>query len=291
MPIHIGDYKRDTGHLRAAGHGAYLLLLFHHWSTGSLPTDDDQLSAIACMTKQEWKKHKPILARFFDEGWVHGRVVSDLKDANESYEKLAAAGSKGGKARAERKRCYSEATSEASSDAIARLKQPITDNQIDVADDARAVSLIGPEAQALADELLVVAGHDIKFIPPGWCGAAMRVQSWLSQGWQREPILAAVKAAASRKRGPPANSVQFFEKAIAEEIARQAAPLPVVEVREAETITVQHGRNGKTGNVSSACDDLVELVKRGFGGAAPQDGLGGGAHEADARLLPYRGSQ
>jgi hypothetical protein len=27
MPIHIGDYKRDTGHLRAAGHGAYLLLL------------------------------------------------------------------------------------------------------------------------------------------------------------------------------------------------------------------------------------------------------------------------
>lgn len=98
MPIHIGDYKRDTGHLRALEHGAYLMLLFHHWSTGELPTDDRQLSAIACMTPSEWRKAKPILAKFFGEGWRHGRVQKDLAEAKESYEKRAAAGKEGGKA-------------------------------------------------------------------------------------------------------------------------------------------------------------------------------------------------
>jgi uncharacterized protein YdaU (DUF1376 family) len=110
MPIHIGDYKRDTGHLRAAGHGAYLLLLFHHWSTGELPQDDDQLASIACMTRGEWKKARPIIERFFKSGWRHGRVEEDLAAAHASYEKRAKAGEKGGKAKAEAKQCSSNAT-------------------------------------------------------------------------------------------------------------------------------------------------------------------------------------
>ncbi|MDI3563539.1 DUF1376 domain-containing protein [Bradyrhizobium sp. Arg816] len=121
MPIHIGDYKRDTGHLRAAEHGAYLLLLFHHWSTGSLPDDDRQLSAIACMTPAEWKKAKPIISKFFGEGWRHGRVEKDLASAVESYEKRAKAGEKGGKAKATAKQSSSIAT--------AQLEQPLTFNQ------------------------------------------------------------------------------------------------------------------------------------------------------------------
>jgi len=114
MPIHIGDYKRDTGHLRAAGHGAYLLLLFHHWSTGSLPDDDDQLSAIACMTRPEWKRIRPIIEKFFQPEWKHGRVVDDLEAAKASYEKRANAGGKGGKAKAKAasKQCSSNATDE-----------------------------------------------------------------------------------------------------------------------------------------------------------------------------------
>jgi len=121
MPIHIGDYKRDTGHLRAAEHGAYLLLLFHHWSTGELPIDDRQLSAIACMTQAEWRKAKPILIKFFREGWRHGRVEEDLAAAKASYEKRAKAGEKGGKAKAEAK--------QSSSNATAGPEQPLTFNQ------------------------------------------------------------------------------------------------------------------------------------------------------------------
>lgn len=139
-------------------------------------------------------------------------------------------------------------------------KRPDTETeQNDVADDARARSLVSPEAIKLADDLLVIAGHELKFVPPGWCGAAMRVQSWLSQGWQPEIITAAVRGAAARKRGSPANSVQFFENAIAEEVARQAAPLPIVKVREAETLTVTHG-TPKSGSLIAAIDRrLAEL--------------------------------
>lgn len=121
MPIHIGDYKRDTGHLRALEHGAYLLLLFHHWSTGSLPDDDRQLSAIACMTPAEWRKARPILIKFFGEGWRHGRVEKDLAEAKESYEKRAKAGAEGGKAKARGK--------QSSSNATAGPEQPLTFNQ------------------------------------------------------------------------------------------------------------------------------------------------------------------
>jgi uncharacterized protein YdaU (DUF1376 family) len=120
MPIHIGDYKRDTGHLRAAGHGAYLMLLFHHWSTGSLPDDDDQLAAIACMTRGEWKRIRPIIEKFFQPGWRHGRVEEDLESAKQSYEKRAKAGEKGGKAKAESK--------QSSSNATAGPEQPLTFN-------------------------------------------------------------------------------------------------------------------------------------------------------------------
>jgi hypothetical protein len=124
-------------------------------------------------------------------------------------------------------------------------KRPETDNRTDVDDDgdasARAGNLCTPEALLLTEKLLVIAGHDPAFWPPGWCGAPMRVQMWINQGWKPEIIAAAVTGAAGRKRGEPANSIQFFEKAIAEEHARQAAPLPKVEIREQQTITVNHG--------------------------------------------------
>jgi uncharacterized protein YdaU (DUF1376 family) len=122
MPVHIGDLLRDTGHCRALLMGAYLLLLFHHWSTGSLPDDDAQLTAIARLTPGEWKKARPILVKFFDEGWHHGRVEEDLASARESYEARAKAGKKGGKAKAEAKQNPSNAT--------AGPEQPFTLDQI-----------------------------------------------------------------------------------------------------------------------------------------------------------------
>lgn len=149
MPIHIGDYKRDTGHLRAAGHGAYLMLLFHHWSTGSLPDDDDQLSAIACMTKAEWKKMRPVIEKFFKPGWKHGRVEEDLEAAKQSYEKRAKAGSEGGKAKATAKQSASNAT--------AGPEQPLTFNQSKK--DAAPAASVDPETDLFRRGKEVLGGN------------------------------------------------------------------------------------------------------------------------------------
>lgn len=280
MPIHIGDYKRDTGHLRAAEHGAYLLLLFHHWSTGALPTDDRQLASIACMSPAEWKRAKPILVPFFDDGWVHHRVVSDLQAANEKYEKLAGAGKRGGhaKARLAKKASQASQTLQANpGDALA------TDNRLPIDDDEEASpgGLITPEAMALTEKLLVIAGHDPKFWPPGWCGAPMRVQTWMAEGWRPEIIVAAVQGAAARKRGPPAYSIEYFEKAIAQEVAKQSAPLPKVEIRQAETVTVNHGQSHvRSGN------SLIAALDRKLAQLAAEDGADSALPKSNILSLP-----
>lgn len=281
MPIHIGDYKRDTGHLRAAGHGAYLLLLFHHWSTGSLPDDDEQLASIACMSPAEWRKAKPIISKFFKPSWVHERVLTDLEEARESYEKRAKAGKEGGKAKAKSKQEPSNAT--------AMPEQPLTFNPPEedrIADAGARASAFTEGSKALADAFWRAAGITDKLqIPPQFAGVDWRAVNWEKAGWTVDLIDTEARRIGADK------PLSYHEKCFATAFAKRQAPLPVVEIREAEKLTVNtHGKNGKTGDISAACDNLVNLVSAGFGGAAPQDRFGGGADEADARLLPYRGS-
>ena len=78
MPLWIGDYLKDTSHLCAAEHGAYLLLIMHYWQTGSLPTEDRHLAMIARMEPKEWKKYKATIMAFFDDGWRHKRIDKEL---------------------------------------------------------------------------------------------------------------------------------------------------------------------------------------------------------------------
>lgn len=99
MSLHVGDYLRDTRHLRAAGHGAYLLLIMHYWSTGGLPKDDDQLAAIACMAPEEWQKHKPSLRALFRHGWKHKRIDAELADARDARARRSRAGKDGNEKR------------------------------------------------------------------------------------------------------------------------------------------------------------------------------------------------
>lgn len=135
MPVHIGDLLRDTAHLRAAGFGAYLALLFHHWSTGSLPDDDKQLAAIARMSPAEWKHARPVIEKFFKPGWRHGRVEKDLEAARASYAKRAKAGEKGGKAKAEAKQSSSNAT--AMTEQCSSYLLPLTLDQKDKSSEVR----------------------------------------------------------------------------------------------------------------------------------------------------------
>lgn len=123
--------------------------------------------------------------------------------------------------------------------------------------------VVSPEAVALSDEIAVAAGHDLEFVPPAWCGAAMRVQTWLNAGWSPQVIIQSVKAQMHRKRDGPPDRVQYFEKGIARTLAEQAQPLPTVIPFPAET--TQARANGKPQSaITAAADRLIaELESRG----------------------------
>lgn len=83
MPLYVADYRADTAHLSTMQHGAYLLLIMHYWQTGGLPDDDEQLARIACCAQVEWKRLRPVIVKFFADGWKHSRIEQELAKAAE----------------------------------------------------------------------------------------------------------------------------------------------------------------------------------------------------------------
>jgi uncharacterized protein YdaU (DUF1376 family) len=96
MPLYVGEYLADTGHLTTTQHGAYLLLLMHYWRKRELPSDDKQLAAIAKLPLRIWLDIKETLQAFFYDGWRHKRVEAEFQRRMEVSEKRAKAGFKGG---------------------------------------------------------------------------------------------------------------------------------------------------------------------------------------------------
>ena len=96
MPLYVGDYLGDTGHLTTAQHGAYLLLMMHYWRKGELPDDDRQLSKITKLPLKTWCEYRPTLQDFFYEGWKHKRIDAELAKMLRVSQKRAIAGQKGG---------------------------------------------------------------------------------------------------------------------------------------------------------------------------------------------------
>jgi uncharacterized protein YdaU (DUF1376 family) len=95
MPLYIGDYKADTAHLSTYEHGAYLLLLMHHWQHDRLPGDDAQLARIAGVHPPHWPKVKRVLISFFDVqedgSWTQKRLLKELAKSEEISNKRKAA--------------------------------------------------------------------------------------------------------------------------------------------------------------------------------------------------------
>jgi uncharacterized protein YdaU (DUF1376 family) len=96
MPLYVGDYLGDTGHLTTTQHGAYLLLMMHYWRNGELPGDDRQLSKIAKLPLRTWCEYRPTLQDFFHQGWKHKRIDAELEKMMRVSAKRAIAGQKGG---------------------------------------------------------------------------------------------------------------------------------------------------------------------------------------------------
>lgn len=125
----------------------------------------------------------------------------------------------------------SRADTEVEDDQVARARPP----------------LISAEANKLADECAKIAGHDLAFIPPSWCGAAYRTQVWLNQGWPADLILESVRSQTAKKRDGPAKTITYFEPGIASAIAKANQPLPNIVQIPGKTVEVA---NGPTSNKS-----------------------------------------
>lgn len=96
MPLYVGDYLGDTGHLTTTQHGAYLLLIMHYWRKGGLPDDDKQLAAITKLSPKGWAECRETLQMFFYEGWQHKRIDDEISKMERLSNKRAIAGQKGG---------------------------------------------------------------------------------------------------------------------------------------------------------------------------------------------------
>lgn len=166
MPIYWGDYLRDTGHLNAQEHGAYLMLIAHYWCTGR-PLDDDNatLAKIARVTPGAWKKIRPTIAAFFEvahERWGHKRIEKEIIAAFDRKEAAVARAKAGAAARwgTDASSILGASVKDASHNTN-HTSEPLSENHTDPARDAslpltgyatRAIPSVHERVAALAEK-------------------------------------------------------------------------------------------------------------------------------------------
>lgn len=96
---------------------------------------------------------------------------------------------------------------------------------------ARAAPMISQAAMALADEIAVIAGHDLAFLPLKWVsdGPGYRVQMMLNAGWDAAMMREVARAAMAKKRDGSPFTIRYFEK-IFERAHAPRLPLPAAKV-------------------------------------------------------------
>jgi len=287
MPFYIADYLRDTRHLTAAEHGAYLLLIMQYWTAGSLPKEDSRLARIACMSEQEWSDARPVIEELFQPGWRHKRIDDELEKSAEKYDRRSEAGKRGGTAKQNPSNAQAKPEQtplENPSNAQASSSQPQPPDRIG---DARASgqSHFTEGSKALASAFWKALGFETPLaIPPEFAGADWRAIEWEKRGWTVDLIEVEARKLA---RDSPLKPLSYFEKVFATSFAKRHAPLPIVSVREPENLTVKrHGtsRTEQGSGIIQAADSLVAAID------AFDDGPGSGAEElrGQSREAPVR---
>ncbi len=287
LPLFTDAWVADTKHLSRLERGTYHDLLILMWRTPEcrVPNDDDWLARRMAMTVDEVQRElRPIIIEFCnsDGNWITQKRLR--REYNWCAERSGAQSVPRKPKRPHKKKIAPNPI----------LSSPKEKKKEDDGERARE-PLISADATALADEITVIVGHDVKFVPPAWCGAAYTVSKWLREGWNREIIIGGIRAAMARKRDGPPDSINYFEKPIARFLAQQATPLPVVKVPAGQVINGGENvqQQGSNSNVVQAglrrVAELRELA-RGFGrdgaeGDAREGNTGDGTGDGDVRLL------
>lgn len=265
MPIYWGDYLRDTGHLSAAEHGAYLLLLGHYWTTGApLPDDEHALRRIARMEASEWRRSRATIRAFFQVGdgvWRHKRVDAELEKARAIYRKRVEAASR-------RWKGHAQADADANGHAHAYAhghaghEQPqpqphSPDGEDDGGDGARA----RPRLDDATERVIEAADADPSK-QAGWTTASAHVAKWLQRGLDLDlDVIPAIRAAMISRRGQgPPNGPRYFDRAIIEAHERRLQPLPDVTIQT--TGDRAHGRTSRQNDYDARRAAQGEALRR-----------------------------
>lgn len=240
MPLHIDDYIRDTDHLSATEHGAYLLLIMKYWRDGRLPSDEGLIRRYAKLSPDQWAESRAVLADLFEDGWRHKRIDAELSKADEIIEKRRSAA----KGRHEKNRStanaeqvhvtgdakavhmhdrgnasalqmHSTSTSICSDTGV----PPRTSNQDSYSTPARA-----GDATARIPEMLQALGITDETKSPGLL--SYEPLRWVEGGCDVDlDILPALRSIAARG-GKPVRSWAYCEQAVIEHRDRRLAPMP-----------------------------------------------------------------
>lgn len=201
LPLYVGDYLKDTGHLTTEEHGAYFLILMRMWSAGgALPNDEARLARLAGVSVKKWRPIWASLSEFFliEEGQVsHKRIAAELEKAKGLREKRAAAGAKGGAAKPLKNHGPKQANAEA------ELKQIISGQEDKDASQAQHPSAGQgkPDLNLIESQLREASGQQNDPTPSLFVLSAPL--GWLESGhdWQLDviPTVRSVAARMSRK--------------------------------------------------------------------------------------------
>jgi uncharacterized protein YdaU (DUF1376 family) len=159
MMFYVGDYIASTTHMSTLEHGAYLLILFHYWRTGSAPPDDAaRLARIARLSVTEWDTVSVTVRSFFhpvnlNGEWVlvNSKLERTMWDAYSAMAKTKAASKAGNAAKAAKK----QAEVRVAATAAHRLHEAehpsdaVTEPETDAVTDP--VSRSGPQLQRQLD--------------------------------------------------------------------------------------------------------------------------------------------
>lgn len=293
MPLHVQKLRDSDLAVLATGdefRAAVLLwsAAWHQIPASSLPCDDRLLAKLAGYGRdvQGWLMVKEVALRGFIEcgdGRLYHPIIAETaltsatkKRARQAQTEAATA------ARLERQR------NETRND----KRNVHQENRIEEKDgggDAPArtkpAAVVSREAIAIANELMVLAGHSLEFVPPGWCGAPMRVQAWMSADarWTREVMIAGAKAAMARKTDGAPSTVNYFEKPIARIVAQQSAPIQTAEAKAYEQDPANRPASSWRQSRDRFRQAHAQLAASVEADEAGGDGKGG--DEEDARLI------
>lgn len=100
MPLYTGDYLRKTRRLKAAEHGAYMLLLMALWDEGGrIVNDEEELREIARTSVRNWPNVWAKLQPYFtvEEGMISSKkVLAVLADTEKKRRSYVERGKRGG---------------------------------------------------------------------------------------------------------------------------------------------------------------------------------------------------